>query len=531
MHFKFSICLLYICYLFVGCSTEPHELKIAEQIVETYPDSALNILQHLKPEKYSSPADHALYGLLLFHALERADQKMQPVSLIDSSITYYLSKNDNLHLAGCYFYKGHLYKHAQRLEDASVLYLKSIDCLHDMNQKDLILSGKIYADMGDIYSFQGNYIEGLKKYRSSLYLFNQASEKIYARIVLISIGRMYRASKDYKTALHYSRQAISQINNSLLYGLAYQEMGLNYSTTKQYDSAQHYLKKSLLYPNISTCYSIRNFMLADLYFDLDQFDSSFVYASRALKYPASFEVQRGCYRLLTNVEYTWRNNEQMIMYMSHYQDCNDSIKEMDSQTKLAVLEKLHVSTLDAQEAKSRMILIVSGMLIFTMGCIYFVFFLYKRNKLKSEQLEAYKNQLHSKLEYVNHRLTKKLEETRALQTEKRKNSSAEERAKLDIELYNNALYINNKDDFNRLMNQAFNNFVVIMNTNYPAINQKEITWCCLHLLEIPHADRMLLLDSSSDSLYKLKQRLAHKLNLKTTKELDTYLLEITAIKL
>jgi len=40
---------------------------------------------------------------------------------------------------------------------------------------------------------------------------------------------------------------------------------------------------------------------------------------------------------------------------------------------------------------------------------------------------------------------------------------------------------------------------------------------------------MLLLEATSDSLYKLKQRLAHKLNLNTTKDLDLFLRNLTEI--
>jgi len=530
MHFKVSILLLFICYLLVGCSYVPSELKIAEQIVETYPDSALHILQHLKPEKYKNPADHALYGLLLFHALERADKKIQPVSLIDSSINYFQSKKDDLHLAGCYFFKGHMFKHAQRYEDASVLYLKAIDCLQNSNQKDLILFGKIYTDIGYIYSIQNNYSEAKKKYQTSFDFFKQAGDVIDTRFVLIDIGRVYSYEKDHTKALRYYRKAISKIKNSYLFGLAYQEIGINYYSLQQFDSAQYYLRKSLLFPYTSTSYSIRNCILADLLFDKDQFDSSYVYASKALKYPTSIYLQRNCYRILTNIEYTRKNIKQMGVYMSHYQDYSDSVRVMESQTKMTVLENLHNKTQEAKGTRMSMILIVSCLLVILLLCIYFSYFLYMRNKLKNVQLDNYKKQLQSKQEFVNHRLTKKIEETRALQTEKRKNGSVEDRINLDKELYNNALYINNKDDFNRLMNQAFNNIVINLSLEYPSINQKEITWCCLHLLDIPHADRMLLLEASSDSLYKLKQRLAHKLNLNTTKELDSFLVDLISLK-
>jgi len=144
-------------------------------------------------------------------------------------------------------------------------------------------------------------------------------------------------------------------------------------------------------------------------------------------------------------------------------------------------------------------------------------------------LNVFKVQLSSKQEYVSQTLTKKIEETRALQVDLRKNATAEEREQLDKELYRNALHLNNRDDFNREMNHAFNNIIVSLKLNYPTITQKELNWCCFHLLDIPHSDRMLLLEATSDSLYKLKQRLAHKLNLNTTKDLDLFLRNLTEI--
>jgi ABC-type multidrug transport system fused ATPase/permease subunit len=177
-----------------------------------------------------------------------------------------------------------------------------------------------------------------------------------------------------------------------------------------------------------------------------------------------------------------------------------------------------------------MILIVSILLIVLLLSSFLVIYLYKRNKLKRKQLNAFKQQLNNKQEFVSQGLTKKIEDTKTLQAEERKNASVDEREKLDKELYNGALHLNNWDLFNSEMNHAFNNIIVSLKVVYPAITRKEIIWSCLHLLDVPHADRILLLDATSDSLYKLKQRLAHKLNLKSTKELDTYLRNLTEIK-
>jgi len=527
MHFKISIFLLFIISLFVGCTIVPEQMKTAERIMDTHPDSALYILQHLKPENYKSASNKALFGLLLYQALERNDRNIQPDSVIDFSIKYYENQNDKIHLAGCYFYKGHMYKHNQRNDDAAVLYLKALDCLKNKNEN--ILLARIYLDMGAVYSAQSNNIEAIKKYNLSLSYFKNAQRKIDASFLMLSIGSSFSIIKKHEVAQKYFRQAIFNNSDSILIGAAYQEIGIDFYRNEQIDSAQYYLRESLRFPFRNKNYSIRCYYLADLLFDKDQYDSAYHYAQIALIHPSNFYFQRDCYRILTNVEYTRKNLKQMGIYLSHYQDCNDSIRIIVSQTKIAVLEKLHNSSLEAKTSRKKMILIVSILLIVISISGFLVALLYKRNKLKRQQIYSYKQQLNNKQEFVSQRLTRKIEETRASQTEERKNASVEDRERLDKEVYNISLHLDNWDDFNREMNHAFNNIIISLNSEYTSITRKEIIWCCLQLLEIPLADRMLLLEASSDSLYKLKQRLAHKLNLKTTKELSSFLKDRTEI--
>ena len=347
---------------------------------------------------------------------------------------------------------------------------------------------------------------------------------------MLSIGREYDFLKRYKTARQYYTYLQHQKNDSILTGAIYQELGISYYRTKQLDSAQYYLRKSLLYPYRGTNYSIRSCVLADLLFEIAQYDSSFVYASKALTYPKSFYMARDCYRIFVNIEYTHKNFSQMGIYMGHYQDYADSIRKLQAQTKISSIEKIHNTTQEAKIIKRNMVLIVSGLITILLLTTLLVFYLYKRNKLKRKQLNTFKLQLNNKQEFLSRGIQNKIEDIKALKADERKNASADERIKLDRELYINVLHLDKWDDFTRAMNHAFNNIVVKLNSDYPTITQKEIIWCYLHLLDIPHADRMILLDVSSDSLYKLKQRFAHKLNLNSTKDLDLFLRNLIEIK-
>ena len=528
MHSKVNISFLFFLCLLSGCSFVPNELKTAERIMDVYPDSALNILNHLNHREYKSPSDRALYGLLLFQALVKNTRPLQSDSLINFSINYYQKVSDNPHLAKSYFYKARFLRRNLRYEDATLFYLKALDCIQDKG--DYAMLSEIYYDMGDICFIQREYKESRKKYQLAIECLTHLGKMVDISYRLLDIGRTYYAVKDYKTAQHCFRQALTKTSDSTLCGSALQEIGINYYYAKQYDSAQYYLRKSLNYPNTGFNYAIRRYTLADIYYNIEQYDSAYQYAFDALKYPSSFNTQRECYRILVNIEYLRKDIKQMGVFMTHFQSCTDSIRKIEMQTKSTVLEKLHTTDQEANGTKRSMIFIVSILLLVLLLSTILVIFLYKRNKLKREQIGIFKNQLTSKQEFVSHTLTKKIKEAKALQVAERKNATADKREELDKELYISALHLNNWDDFSTEMNHAFNNIIVSLEINYPTINQKEIIWCCLQLLDVSHADRMLVLEATSDSLYKIKQRLAQKMNLKTTKDLDCYLRNMTEIK-
>jgi tetratricopeptide (TPR) repeat protein len=499
-------------------------MKTAEQLMETNPDSALHILQHLHPDITMNDADRALYGILYFKALENNKLSLQPDSLINFSLDYYQKENNHERLATCYFYKGRIYKNAQRYDEATILYLKALDNLK--NKTNYILLGKIYADMGDICSIQMDYKESREKYRISIDCFNRAGKKLDACYRVLDIGRSYRLSKDYKTAQKYYLQALIQSEDSIFLGIVLQEMGINYYWAKRYDSAQYYLRKSIHFPYKGTNYSIRYYHLADLFFDIAQYDSAYRYASIALKYPANFVTQRECYRILANTEYRKGDFKQMAYFMTLFQSCSDSVRKVESQTKTTVLEGIHQTSETISKTKQYLLVLCWIIPFIVLLSFFIVFRLRKVSKGKEQKLEQVENKLIQKQNTLKKNLIQKIEDTKALQASTNKKTPLAQRDILDKELYNNSLHLNEWEKFVNLMNLAFNNIISVLESNYPEITKKEITYCCLSLLEVHSTEIALLLECKQDSLYKLKSRLAQKMNLKSTKALDLLLEKI-----
>jgi len=525
MHSKFLIVTILLSFFLVSCSFMPNEMKLAEKIMETNPDSALHILQKIHPNQALTDADRALYGLLLFQALEKSNKPLKPDSVISFSLQYYQSVNNKPRLATSYFYKARLYKVAQRFDDATLLYLKALDLIQ--NSKDYYLLGKIYSDMGDICSIQIDYTEALKKYQEAMNYYKKAGDTVEASYKVIDIGRMYRFLKDYKKAHFFYTKALNQTSDSLLQGSAYQEIGINYYKAQINDSAQHFLKKSLQYPFKGTNYAIRCYILAELFFDKQLYDSAFQYATLALKYPSTFYNQRDCYRILSNTVYSKGDFKKVAYYMSKYQDCTDSVRKIETQTKTSVLEDLHQTNGAFSKSKQYVIIFACIIPILIVLSLFIVYRLRKRNKKKEQELEQAEEKLTEKQTLLKDSLIQKIEESKVLQTSSLSKISIAQREKIYKEIYMVCLHLNDWETFKKLMNQTFNNLIKSLESKYSDLNQKELIWSCLFLLEVPTNDITLILDCQLGSLYKLKQRVAQKMNLSSTRELEQILHELS----
>lgn len=535
--FRFTIPALF-CLIVYGCSVVPAELKTAEQLIESHPDSALRILQGITPDKYQSDESRALYGLLLMYALDKNYLPMQPDSLLDFSISYYQKSRQKERLAACYFYKGRLCRYAFENEKAVAFYLKALDVAGDTN--DNLLLGKLYNDLGYIYNIQCEYALARKKYLLALKYFTDARSYRHASYAVLGIGRSYHLANEHKKALYYYKKVYRQGKNPDIVGVACQETGTCYYNQKQYDSAIVYLREATRYPYIRNNRAIQHYYLADVFFDLNQLDSAWVHAKASFEYNPDIRTQRECYRILANTEYNRGNLKEMSPYMQQYVILSDSLRKIDTQTKGSVLETMHLTQRQAADTRNKLWYLLGLILII----ILLGTWLYRRLQVRSKKIK--KNLEHEKARLENekssledeklqaeqifiqqkssireevmlkHRnsLIQKIAAKKACQHAERKKANAEKRDALDRKIYEELLHLNDTDFFYNEMNTVLNNLVTKLQTRYQGITDKEITWCCLYLLHIPLPDIYLLLDYKVDSLSKMKQRLALKVNLK-----------------
>jgi tetratricopeptide (TPR) repeat protein len=510
-----------------ACSLVPDELKTAEQLIETSPDSALHILQSLSPKKYKSPSNRALYGLLMIRTLDKNLLPLKPDSLLDYSIQYYENHPDKDRLAACYLYKGRSYKYAFQYEKAMNYYLKAKDEVKDL--KDNMLLGRITSDIADIYLYQREYQKAINNYLLTYDYYLRAGNNKLAYYALIYIGITYTQEKSFNKAQKYFKKVYLQSEDSLIKGYAIQNIGINYYSLKQYDSALYYLRKALPYPYIKSNRSLRYYYLADLFLDMNHVDSAFQYAQNSFRYLPDIRTKRECYRILTNCESLWGNIKQLNFYMAKYQDCSDSIRKIDAQTKGSYIETVHNSTKEVAKTIHKMnYLYVLLFVVIILSLIAFII-IHKRNlieKSKTQQMHLLQSAKMHKEVLVNHRevLQNKIQERKDILSPERKKADYTGKIAIDLKVYEELLHINDIEYFYDEMNSVLNNLVNKLQNRYPSVTPREIMWCCLSLLQVPNIDMYFLLETNVESLKKMKQRLAPKFNLLRVSELEDFLI-------
>jgi tetratricopeptide (TPR) repeat protein len=517
--------LMLLLLSLTACSLTPKELQRAEQLMEYAPDSSLHILQHISHKNYMSSSNKALYGLLMFQALDKNYLTLTPDTLINYSIDYYEREGQKSRLAAAYLYKGRMYKYALRYEDATLCLMKAVDNAN--KTKDFALLGRIYTDLGDICFKQQDYIKARAEYKKEYESYSKTTLKKQALEALLAVGRTYFSVHKYDSAMLYYKRALVQATDSISKANCLQNIARNYFAVKQYDSALHCLRPIIDYPYVDNNRAIRYYVLADVCFELRQLDSARFYANETFKFKPDMNIRFGCYRILGNIAFLRKEMKEMAHYMNLYTACSDSIKKVESQTKVAVLEKMHQNSKDIQSGKRNSIVFATLLfivLLLSFVVLYYLYTQHKKNKqLHEEQIQQANSVLVVKQKDLVRGVQQKIEIAKQRQVAARKKATLNERDALVLEIYQSKLHLNDWDEFTRLMNYTFNNIVSTLESSCPDIKQVEIVWCCLHLLDVPQAERTIVLNISTNSLYKLKQRLALKLQLKGAKMLDEYL--------
>ena len=528
----FSILLVSVGSIFMSvslssCSSPSVKnqlLLCADSLMETYPDSALSILESITYPQKMPRADRALYALLLTQARHKNYIALEDDSLIKTAVDYYGDKKKSLRAAKAHYYWGAIYSEKGYASFAVEEYLTAIRLMPVRNE----FLAMIYDNLAECYEEDRLYNVAIENYRAAYQILKGKDEQTYP---MRGIARVFLLQNEKDSALYYYQQALDCAladQDSSLIGALYHDLAMVYSEKKDYIQADKFVSKAILLQGqdaINTCLSKDQIMLnmnkldSASYFFSKNMDELDIYG-KAVCYDGMYQIakRKGEWKTAT---------ENMDAYKILY----DSMQIMTDNEELnRLMDKHQLEEHKRLLSEHTRTLIFSLITAFSSLMIICVFcFMWNDRKRKKHYIA------------LQHELTQKRVDTMLLKEEELSESNKEHIDKKRSELTEQQIQLcisvlKTTDCYDQLealeratpkqllvmrslrkeirsdISNAFVDVMMNLKERYPALTGDDVFFCVLSLLCCSKTVVMELMDATSDALKTRKNRIKNKMD-------------------
>lgn len=341
---KTRLSLLVIIFLigWSSCTNRPNyplAMQEAESYMNSYPDSALYLLESLADSISSFPEETQMYyHLLCIQAKDKQYIEHTDDSLINCIVEFYEDYDNADKQTMAYYYKGSVYRDMNDAPRA----LKAFQQAVDVSKQDNVLLAKAYNQMGSLFMYQGLYDEAIKINRKIIAFHIHQGKPNKISYALRDIARMYDMKEEPDSALYYYNKAcntaLSDKDSVRYYSILSEKGGFLYELGF-IDSAKYILYSVVQQPLIKNKSHIYN-MLGHLYEDLQLWDSVYYYREKVL---ASEDLRKkfNNYKSLSSIEKQKGNYIQALSLMENAIYLNDSINRIIQTEAVAKINSLY----------------------------------------------------------------------------------------------------------------------------------------------------------------------------------------------
>lgn len=582
-HSRFDYLFIALFSLFVvSCYSTPDTvvatLSQAEKIMESHPDSAMTLLQHIPTPETLHGKAQADYSLLMTQAMDKNYMNFTSDSLIKFAVGYYGTYAENIVSKGkSFYYYGRVMESLDKVEDAMKFYLKAKDVLE--NGREYKLLGLMSERLGNLNRKQKLFDVALMDFKTSLQFYSKIPDSLGISFAYRNIGRVFLYKEQLDSAYYYFDKALHiagakrypSISSMLL------EVGVVHRSTGDYLGAERYFLSFIEQErNKDNLYS-GYLALGNLYLYMNRLKNAKTYLTLCLK-SSNLVIKRDACECLYDLEKELNNFETAI----EYKDIADSLRiitqDMDTQNSIATLqsrynsEKWQRESLQSSIEKKNILLISSFVGFIAIMVIIYIYYKYRTNQklvrdinerirkndidikmyqtqilnyqdLQKETLQDYRNQIGelqgkmSVLEDQNKALSLHL-------TEKKRDIPEIEINDLDA-VYIRGLHIlmmlkekkientagkkllldADWDKLFHLSNALHGDFITRIKNDFSNLTRHDIEICCLLRFGVEHEVLGNVFLTASDSVTRAKGRLKKRLNLPASADLDAFLLK------
>ena len=528
----FSILLVSVGSIFMSvslssCSSPSVKnqlLLCADSLMETYPDSALSILESITYPQKMPRADRALYALLLTQARHKNYIALEDDSLIKTAVDYYGDKKKSLRAAKAHYYWGAIYSEKGYASFAVEEYLTAIRLMPVRNE----FLAMIYDNLAECYEEDRLYNVAIENYRAAYQILKGKDEQTYP---MRGIARVFLLQNEKDSALYYYQQALDCAladQDSSLIGALYHDLAMVYSEKKDYIQADKFVPKAILLQGqdaINTCLSKAQIML-----NLNKLDSASYFFSKNMD-ELDIYGKAVCYDGMYQIAKRKGEWKTATENMDAYKILYDSMQIMTDNEELnRLMDKHQLEEHKRLLSEHTRTLIFSLITAFSSLMIICVFcFMWNDRKRKKHYIA------------LQHELTQKRVDTMLLKEEELSESNKEHIDKKRSELTEQQIQLcisvlKTTDCYDQLealeratpkqllvirslrkeirsdISNAFVDVMMNLKERYPALTGDDVFFCVLSLLCCSKTVVMELMDATSDALKTRKNRIKNKMD-------------------
>lgn len=487
----FSILLVSVGSIFMSvslssCSSPSVKnplLLCADSLMETYPDSALSILESITYPQKMPRADRALYALLLTQARHKNYIALEDDSLIKTAVDYYGDKKKSLRAAKAHYYWGATYREMGYTSFAVEEYLTAIRL---MPVRDEFLA-MIYDNLAECYAKDGLNNVAMEAYRAAYQILKGERAQVYP---LRGIAGVFFSQSEKDSALCYYQQALDcalTMQNSSMIGAIYHDFAMVYNEEKDYIRADQYISKAILamgQDEATNAYLLK----AEIMLNLNKLDSASYFFNKNMDY-LDINGRAVCYDGMYQVAKRKGQWEAAMKNMDAYKVLYDSIQVMADNEELNRLMDKHQleehKRLLSERTKTLVFSLVTVFFSLMVICIFWFMWNDRRRKKYYIDLqhEFKTTNCYDQLEALEGATPKQLLAMRSLRKEIRSDIS-----------------------------NAFVDVMMNLKERCPALTGDDIFFCVLSLLCCSKTVVMELMDATSDALKTRKNRIKNKMD-------------------
>lgn len=528
----FSILLVSVGSIFMSvslssCSSPSVKnqlLLCADSLMETYPDSALSILESITYPQKMPRADRALYALLLTQARHKNYIALEDDSLIKTAVDYYGDKKKSLRVVKAHYYWGAIYSEKGYASFAVEEYLTAIRLMPVRNE----FLAMIYDNLAECYEEDCLYNVAIENYRAAYQILKGKDEQTYP---MRGIARVFLLQNEKDSALYYYQQALDCAladQDSSLIGALYHDLAMVYSEKKDYIQADKFVSKAILLQGqdaINTCLSKAQIML-----NLNKLDSASYFFSKNMD-ELDIYGKAVCYDGMYQIAKRKGEWKTATENMDAYKILYDSMQIMTDNEELnRLMDKHQLEEHKRLLSEHTRTLIFSLITAFSSLMIICVFcFMWNDRKRKKHYIA------------LQHELTQKRVDTMLLKEEELSESNKEHIDKKRSELTEQQIQLcisvlKTTDCYDQLealeratpkqllvmrslrkeirsdISNAFVDVMMNLKERYPALTGDDVFFCVLSLLCCSKTVVMELMDATSDALKTRKNRIKNKMD-------------------